>query len=366
MVTATSRYRPDYAVPPGWVLAERLEVRGISPAEFARRCGRSPKLISEIIAGKAPLKPETALQFERVLGIDASVWLGVEDDYRLHRAREAEAQKAEESVAWSKQFPVSELVRRGILDRASSPTEVVSNLLSFFGVASVDAWQVKYGSANVAYRHSPSFESSETALATWLRLGGIEAEGTQCADYNETAFRQALGRVRQLTSTPSCEPLAEAQRLCSDAGVVLAFVKPLPKTALSGAAWWLSPRRAVIQLSARHRTDDHLWFSLFHEAAHILLHSKRSIFVDGTKGKVTAADTETDETEANEWASNFLVPTRYWERFVASSRFSDDSVRQFAADQGIAPGIVVGRLQHEGHLPWNRLNHLKMRLEWTV
>ena len=364
MVTATHQYRPDYAVPPGWVLAERLEVRGISPAEFARRCGRSPKLISEIIAGKAPIKPETALQFERVLGVDASIWLGIEDDYRLHRVREAEAQKAEESVAWSKQFPVNELVKRGTLVKSSSPTEVVSNLLSFFGVASVAAWQVKYGSANIAYRHSPSFESSETALATWLRLGEIEAEETQCADYNETAFRQALGRVRRLTSMPTRETLAEAQRLCSNAGIVLAFVKPLPKTALSGAAWWLSPRKAVIQLSARHRTDDHLWFSLFHEAAHILLHSKRSIFVDGTKGRTPAADTETDETEANAWASNFLVPARHWERFVVSSRFTDDSVRQFAADQGIAPGIVVGRLQHEGQLPWNHLNHLKMRLEW--
>ena len=34
--------------------------------------------------------------------------------------------------------------------------------------------------------------------------------------------------------------------------------------------------------------------------------------------------------------------------------------------RGIAPGIVVGRLQHEGQLPWNHLNHLKLRLEWTV
>ena len=77
MATATNQYKPDYAVPPGWVLEERLEVQGISHAEFARRCGRSPKLISEIIAGKASLEPETALQFEKVLGVDAGIWLGI-------------------------------------------------------------------------------------------------------------------------------------------------------------------------------------------------------------------------------------------------------------------------------------------------
>jgi HTH-type transcriptional regulator/antitoxin HigA len=83
MATATNQFSPDYAVPPGWVLQERLEVEGISHAKFARRCGRSPKLISEIISGKAPLEPGTALQFEKVLGVDASVWLGIESDYRL-------------------------------------------------------------------------------------------------------------------------------------------------------------------------------------------------------------------------------------------------------------------------------------------
>ncbi len=98
MATETSQYQPDYAVPPGWVLEERLEAQGISQAEFARRCGRSAKLISEIIAGKASLEPETALQFEKVLGVDASIWLGIESDYQLHRAREAEAREAAAAV----------------------------------------------------------------------------------------------------------------------------------------------------------------------------------------------------------------------------------------------------------------------------
>ena len=78
MANPTNQYRPDYAVPPGWVLEERLAVQGLSHADFARRCGRSSKLISEIISGKAPLEPETALQFEKVLDVDASVWLGLE------------------------------------------------------------------------------------------------------------------------------------------------------------------------------------------------------------------------------------------------------------------------------------------------
>ena len=97
MATAPYSYDPDYAVPPGWVLEERLAAHKISHAEFARRCGRSPKLISEIIAGKAPIEPKTALQFERVLGVDAGIWLGIESDYRLHLERKTKTQSSPSS-----------------------------------------------------------------------------------------------------------------------------------------------------------------------------------------------------------------------------------------------------------------------------
>ena len=102
MSTMTNQYNPGYAVPPGWVLRERLGAEGISHAEFARRCGRSAKLIGEIVSGEAPIEPATALQFEKVPGVDASIWIGIESDYRLRRAREFEVDEAEASAEWAK------------------------------------------------------------------------------------------------------------------------------------------------------------------------------------------------------------------------------------------------------------------------
>ena len=133
MAVGINEYQPDYAVPPGWILEERLDVYGISQAEFARRCGRSPKLISEIISGKASLEPATALQFEKVLGVDASLWLGIETDYQLYQAKKTEAN---ESMTWLDKFPVKELVKRGILPKRKSEVETAARLLSFLGVGS--------------------------------------------------------------------------------------------------------------------------------------------------------------------------------------------------------------------------------------
>ncbi len=358
MATGTNQFSPDYAVPPGWVLQERLEVEGISHAEFARRCGRSAKLISEIISGKAPLEPGTALQFEKVLGVDAGIWLGIEASHRLHRAREAEAKDASASAAWVKAFPVKDLVKRGCFPRPESDIDAVSKLLAFFRVGSVDAWTAHYGRASAAYRHSPKFRSSEVALATWLRLGEIEADRQDCMEYNRSRFRRAVRMIRGLTREPIADALQQARVLCNEAGVALALVSPLPKTALSGAAWWLSPGKAVIQLTGRHKSDDHLWFSFFHEAAHILLHGKKGIFVDEANGDDTG-----QEAEANEWAASMLVPRRAWDQFAATGSYSAQAVRAFAEDQGIAAGIVVGMLQHKGFIPWTHLNGLKVRLD---
>lgn len=360
MATEQSTFQPDYAAPPGWLLEEYLETQKLSHAEFARRCGRSPKLISEIIAGKAPVEPGTAIQFEKVLGLDASIWLGMEADYQLRRARATEAAELAREVAWYRALPVKELIERGRFKKPANDADGVGKALAFFGVASVEAWQLRYGAANVAYRHSPAFQSTNEALATWLRIGELAAERQECADYDETRFRAGLREIRTLTTEPSEVFLPAMVRLCNEAGVALVIVKGLKKTALSGAALWLSPRKALIQLSLRHMSDDHLWFSFFHEAAHLLLHSKKEIFVEGNGGDGNEA-----EDEANEWASNFLVPSKQWKAFIASAPRSKAEVVMFAQQQGIAPGIVVGMLQHEGVLPWTHLNGLKRRFKWT-
>lgn len=361
MITTTNRYEPDYAVPPGWILKERLDAHGLSSAELARRCGRSAKLISEIVAGKAPVEPRTALQLEKVLGVAADIWLGIEKDYQLHRARVAAAQEDTAAAAWVKSFPVDELVKRKVIDRPASDGLAVPALLSFFSVASIDAWKTKYGESGVAYRHSPSFESDTFVLATWRRLAEIDAAGQACADYRESAFRDALQKARHLTCATIPRAIKDVQKLCNEAGVAVSLIKPILGMRVSGAAWWFSARRPIIALSVRHRTDDHLWFSLFHEAAHIVLHGKKHVFVDGF-----TVDRDGIEAEADEWASNFLLPRPSWRRFVERRSFRAADVRRLADEQDVAPGIVVGRLQHEGLVPWSsKLNRMKKRLQWT-
>ena len=97
-------YQPDYAVHPGEILGEHLKALQMSQAELARRCNRSSKLISEILSGKAPIEPATAVHLEKALGLDARIWLGIEADYRLHLQRQEEAQECGESTSLGKEL----------------------------------------------------------------------------------------------------------------------------------------------------------------------------------------------------------------------------------------------------------------------
>lgn len=153
-------------------------------------------------------------------------------------------------------------------------------------------------------------------------------------------------------------------RLCADAGVAVVFVPQLPQTRTCGATRRLNPNKALIQLSLRYKTNDHLWFSFFHEAGHILLHGKRNVFLEG--GSVQGVEEQDKEEEANKFAADILIPLDELKRFLASGQYrSKAGIVQFAKEIGIAPGIVVGRLQHDGKLPQGHCNELKCRLEWV-
>lgn len=72
-----------------------------------------------------------------------------------------------------------------------------------------------------------------------------------------------------------------------------------------------------------------------------------------------------EELEANEFATNTMVKMAAWTDFTAGGRPTKAEVLAFAAAQDVAPGIVVGRLQHEKIVPFTQMNGLKVPLTWA-
>jgi len=356
--TKNSPFSPNYAVAPGAILAEWLQERGMKQTELAERMGRPIKTVSELIHGKICILQETAFQLERVTGIEASFWMNADRIYQERAARLAEGQQMTSWKRWALRFPFREMVDFGWVVPTPSGVARVRALFRYFGVASPDAWQARYGRLQAAFRQFPAFHADDAHLGAWLRQGEIQAARTECSPYNEPGFKDALVELRRATTSMPETFWPELVQKCRGTGVAVVLVPELSQTHVSGATRWLTPTKALIQLSLRYKTDDHLWFTFFHEAAHVLLHGKKDVFVEFND----PTNQNQKEQEADRWAADFLIPPAEWRCFCAGGAMNVGDITTFAARLGISPSIVVGRLQHEELIPFTACNRLKRRL----
>lgn len=360
--TIKSQVKPDYAIPPGETLKEWLEESGMNQVELALRMGRPKKTINEIIGGTSAITPETAIQLENVTGISASFWNNAESGYRETLARLNEHFSLIKELEWAFSFPYNYLSKLALLPDTTDRELRVKNLLCFFGVASPKQWEMAYLEELQGAAHaSAAFKNNMHDLSAWLRIGELQASKISCQAYDEKKFKSSLAVIRKLTAQDVSEQSTKLPGLCSDSGVAFVLVPELPKTHVNGFTRWLTPQKALIQQSLRHKRDDHLWFTFFHEAAHILIHGKKDTFIE-----YNGLDDE-KEQEANEWARNYLIPSRDWNSFISryNGMFSETVIRAFARDLEISPSIVLGRLQKESYVPFNRFHSIFTQLKFV-
>jgi HTH-type transcriptional regulator/antitoxin HigA len=358
---AEAPFAPDWVSPPGDTILDLLEERGWTQQHLADRLGYSLKHVNQLIKAKVPLTEDAAIRLQNVLGASVGFWLTREAQYRERVATQEAAERQITMVPWLERFPVKEMMEIGVLSKrrvdAKSKPGLVGELLSFFGVASPDQWDSQYGCMELAFRRSREDQADVAGISAWLRMGERMAEKLDGPPYDELQFKAALLEIRTLTCQSPQDFQPRMQRLLHDAGVAFVLVPALPRTHVSGVARWLHARRPLIQLSLYGKLNDRFWFSFFHEAAHILLHSgqKKSVFLDDPS---KAASSSKEEREANAWARDYLIPP-IAATALAQIPHTKAAVSGFARSIGMHPGIVVGRMQHDGLLDVRWLNDLK-------
>lgn len=350
--------KTNYAVPTGDFIRDWLDENSMSQAEFARRLNVSPKHVSLLLNGVAPLSQDIALKVESVTGIPARIWNSYEAVYRGDLARLAgEREWAAEFEKFSS-LPLGELRKRGWLtadpaDRAG----VVGEILRFFRVADFSSWSKVWLVPQAAYRQSKVHASSTEAIATWLRLGEIKAEELSLAPYDREALTSAIPELRSLSRKSVGEWESELKSLASSVGVAVVFVPDIAGTRCYGATRW-SHGNPIVQLSLRGKKDDQFWFTLFHELGHVLLHPRSAVFIDHENG----VSARPEEEEADQFAVDTLIPP---EKALDLPRGRNlAAVRRFADEVGVSPGIVLGRVHREtGDYGWG--HSLKVTLKFA-
>ncbi len=360
--------QPSAVLHPGEVVADYLEFHGWAQRDLARRTGLTPKTISEICNGKAPVTAPTALALEKVLQRPAHFWLNLQRQFDEAEARQFNLVKSAQWSEWARKFPLKEMRKLRFLKPEQSDVDA---LLHFLGVSSPDSWDAVWSSSRVAYRQTRKFATSVEAISAWVRETELVSAELQTADFNDHLLRASIEELRSLTRIRANEIMEPIQKICASAGVAVVWVPELPHCAISGCARLLSDRKALIALTLRYKTDDQMWFTFFHEVGHLLLHRKTRSFVldnaaDNLSDQIVDPEMQQCESEANQFAADTLIPPAALGEFVRRNSFTNEGIHDFAEAIGVGPGIVVGRLQHERLLARHQGNALKQNLNWQL
>lgn len=336
---------------------------GMTQAELALRMGRPKEKINELIKGREPLTIETAFQLERVLGVPASFWINREKDYRKELFEVEQEERFEKYKEWLNRFPVKELTALGFLPAQGGFTVVFDELLKFFGVASPAEWDSIYLSdVAVSYRMSLKPLKNPYAMASWLRVGELEVSRQDLNRFSEVEFKKGLRKAKSLAYHMPPDFDVQLKEICAASGVALVLTPCIAGAPISGASRWIRGV-PVIQLSDRFKTDDQFWFTFFHEAAHILLHGKKEVFLEEVSG------IELDkkkEDEANRFASELLLSHSQLKEILMGGEITLTKVMGYSEMFLTPPGAIVGRLQHLGIIKYSHLNELKRKVRFTT
>jgi plasmid maintenance system antidote protein VapI len=356
-----SSFTPDWASPPGDTIATILMERRLTSGELARRIKRTKGEVEDLLHGRAEITADIARELAGVLGATEAFWTSREAQYNKDLARlerEASLSRARE---WLSEIPVEEMVNRGWLKTTTGTTDKVTACLQFFGVSTVPSWRKTYMDVlqTVAFRTSPTFASQPGAVVAWLRQGEVLASSIKCKSWDPSRFRTELVALRALTRVKDPDIfIPELKQRSAECGVAIVVLRAPKMCRASGASRFFSPKRALLMLSFRYLSDDHFWFTFFHEAGHLVLHGDRKIFLEGD-GTLSSSE----EEEANAFAANLLIPPEH-KKEMLELPINGIQVVRFARRIGVSAGLVVGQLQHHGRIRQNQLQNLKRRFVW--
>lgn len=348
------RSRSFIATPPGATIKEQLNNRGMSQKEFAARMDMSEKHISRLIHGDVQLTPETAVRLEIVLGVPAKFWNNLEAIYREKIIKAASENAMDADIEVAKQFPYSEMAKFGWVPETGDVKDKVAYLRKYFEVVELSLLENEQ-ITRIACRRLAITAKSDLALMAWAQEAKIKARDIQTAPINVKGLIAAMPVMRKMTVLKPKEFCPKIKRYLADCGIALVFLPHLKGSFLQGASF-IDGNKIVVGLTARGKDADKFWFRLFHELAHIVL---------GHVGQPNGTS-DADEKAADKWSSDILITSDDFERFRREKDYSEKNVLRFAEDQGIAPGIVVGRMQSEGMIKYSMLNNLKEKYEIAV
>lgn len=355
-------FEPDWAIPPGDTIARLMSAKELEADELALELELRPDEFSGLLSGTYRITDATAKRLSDCLGSSPAFWVRRDQTYVKEVTRVCK-NNSDDGAEWLRTLPVSQMRSFGWISNNARKEELKSEILTFFGSENLSQWKAIYTSGLdvVSFRTSSAFESNDHSTLVWKRVGEIQGEKQDLAEFDRQALSDKLVDLKRLCFVRSPSDLVDRIRERLNAcGVAFTTARAPTGCRASGATWLLDSGNPIIHLSFRHLSDDHFWFTLYHEACHVLLGHGEHVAYDSER---TIGKIDREEAEANNLASDLLVPKKVWDSLV-SKKPNANNVVLAARSARVAAGVVVGQLEKAGLLPHGKLSFLKKRFAW--
>jgi HTH-type transcriptional regulator/antitoxin HigA len=321
----------------------RMDQAGLKPADLIPYLG-SRSRVSEILSGKRQLTIDMIRALSDGLGIPAKVLI-----------KQPEVGEESEYQNWDNHL-VAEMKARGYFGGVSlrkyGKFELLKNFFSSIGSPAQIVGMLRKSN----YRSSPL--TDKHALSAWAghvlqKAKKIKVPKKYKHGTIDLAFMQELARLSAKDNGPVL-----AQEYLKKHGIILVIEPHFSKTYLDGATILINKDNPVIGLTLRYDRPDNFWFTLIHEVAHIALHYDQdiSLFYDEFED-IKGLDIGSKEKEADNLASESLVPLSKWEISPAKLIPSSIAASSLAKELGVHVAIIAGKIRYEGG-KWTYLNNI--------
>ncbi len=313
--------------------------------------------ILPVIYENSPITEDLAYRISHHLGGTAEFWVKRDKQFRKQISG---TEPIDENV-WIKDIKYADLANLDWVPKTRKSDEKIENVLDYFDCDTVEEWKFRYKNIldSIAFRTTNSFENCGPSTIAWLRRGEQVTDTDTLPKFDSSALEKSVPELKKLCkiSDPNVF-LPKLKKTCGQSGVGLAVVKAPKGCKASGATRFLTNQRAILQLSFRYLSDDHFWFTIFHEIGHLILHEKAPLFLEGSFNEI-----DDFENDANEFSFDVLIEKKYRDD-IATVKISAKPIIKLAYKIGISPGILVGQMQNMELIERSKMNFLKRRYQW--
>lgn len=359
-------YQELIAFHPGYYVKDYIDEQGITQEELAKRLQTTPKYISDLVNGRINLTDEMVLKLSIVFGTSTKLWLNLNQKYIEKKLEIEKRIRIDQECELAKKLDYKFWVDLGLVRATRVTAEKVQELQRYFKVSSLSVLSQR--DFLVQYRTSVSEVTDVNVINAnaWVQTAINLGTQKEVEPFDKKKLLEAIPEIRSMTVQNPKDFYPRLRDLLASCGVALVLLPNLKNCGVNGALKWLGKDKVVLALNDRRKYADTFWFALFHELGHVLQQRIKILLVS----EIKKAGLETDdliqrlETEADIFSQNTLIPKAEYDEFLMmnSRGFTAEAIRGFAARINVLPGIVVGRLQHDGYLTnQTTLNSLKVK-----